>query len=90
MTEGRSVSRTLLHEFENISEEKEADLTPPKLADKSHSGTSEDEYTPAFPKRDYETRTRSKLGSTNVKQDFTGKKSSLKPRLENSLGELTK
>lgn len=87
------ISRTLLKEFNNISDDenpkKSKDAKSKKEADKQEE--EDDDYTPSFPKRDYETRHRQKsLGASGQKVSQASSKAALKPRQENSLGELTK
>lgn len=94
MSSHKGISRALANEFEELQEAPPVDNEPEaeiKKAKKTRKGSKAGEggkRTPKLPKRDYETRNRSK---NNNKTDRAGSsKPALKPRQENSLGELTK
>lgn len=93
MNNRKGISRTLLDEFNNIDKEPEPVTRKSKEKEKrlEASQNEEESYTPSYPKRDYETRNRNKTQiSSGNKNDQESSKSILKPRQENSLGELTK
>lgn len=92
MSNHKGISRTLLDEFNNVNEDDTPQKSHDKKGKKSLEKSEEDEdYTPSFPKRDYETRHRQRsLGASGQKQSQASVKNTLKPRQENSLGELTK
>ena len=92
MSSHKGVSRTLLDEFNQIPQSDTPNQSKEKKTTKrseESEGEDEEEYTPSYPKRDYETRNRQK-GHSAPRQEAETAKSSLKPRQENSLGELTK
>lgn len=93
MSNHKGISRTLLNEFNDISEDdgqaKSKDIQMKK--EPSKNDEEDDDYTPSFPKRDYETRQRQRsCGASGQKPSQAASRSALKPRQENSLGELTK
>lgn len=94
MSKSKSIKRTLFEEFEEIDKEqpmegeassnpknKKAGKKTPKLSEKEGEGKQ-------TITRDYETRTRTRKGQRNDRQG--NNRPILKPRQENSLGELTK
>ena len=85
----KGISRTLLKEFENINED---EISNDRKGKKKESDNSdEEEYQPSILKRDYETRNKNKNSTRgNLKQEQETFKAAMKPRQENSLGELTK
>mmetsp|Transcript_2315 Transcript_2315/g.2023 ORF Transcript_2315/g.2023 Transcript_2315/m.2023 type:complete len:107 (+) Transcript_2315:16-336(+) len=94
MSNHKGISRTLLGEFNELKEaqpddnEPKPETKPSKKPIKSSKTSDEGKSTPKLPKRDYETRNRSKNNGKSDRQG--GGKPVLKPRQENSLGELTK
>jgi hypothetical protein len=85
----KGISRTLLDEFNNIQDTHSPKQTSKKMIKKEDSDSEEEENPNVTPKRDYETRNRNRTqGSANTRQQSS--KQVLKPRQENSLGELTK
>ena len=94
MSNHKMINRTLLDEFNELNgqqpDDNEVKVEPKRAKKSARSGKAGDggNTTPKLPKRDYETRNRSK---NNQKSDRQGSsKPVLKPRQENSLGELTK
>jgi hypothetical protein len=87
MNSHKGVSRTLLKDFDSIEE------TDPKAEPQNSNNRSMNvDFEPTDPtpqRRDYETRNRA---TSNSYRESAGKvsRTALKPRQENSLGELTK
>lgn len=93
MSKPKSIKRTLFEEFEEIEKEESKEPSPlpkakPRKGRKMAKTTEEDGEDKQPVARDYETRTRSRKNNKGSRQGAN--KPILKPRQENSLGELTK
>jgi hypothetical protein len=91
MSSHKGISRTLLDEFNNIPEEESPKAAPEAKPKKGKKGQEESESQNESFHREYETRNRQRGPTTSEGRTRGGNsKSALKPRQENSLGELTK
>ena len=89
MNNKKGISRTLLDEFNNIHDPNSPKHAAKQMIKKETSDSEEEENQTVTPKRDYETRNRNRTqGSASARQQSS--RQVLKPRQENSLGELTK
>lgn len=89
MSNIKGISRTLLDEFDNIQDTQSPKLAVKKMVKDENSDNEQEENQTITPKRDYDTRNRNRTqGSANTRQQSS--RQVLKPRQENSLGELTK
>lgn len=85
----KGINRKLFDEFDVMQEVESPINQNPKDKKETKDISNEGDITPSFINRNYETRNRQK-SQTESKQRSLTSKPSLKPRQENSLGELTK
>jgi hypothetical protein len=85
----KGINRKLFDEFNDIQKVESPTDENTIVKKETKDTTNEGDITPSFPNRNYETRNRQK-SQTEAKQRNPSIKPSLKPRQENSLGELTK
>jgi hypothetical protein len=89
MSNYKGISRTLLDDFNDIQDSGNLNLNDKSKVKQEEKSSEDDNSRSVTPKRDYETRNRQRTQSSGVGNQASSKPT-LKPRQENSLGELTK